>query len=94
MLPLEKKVVVTAIGVVEQTPNGNGYLTCQTSEGEVVLWLGPDAGPRVSWLLSQVLPLQATITCLKDRHSGRYWVSERAWPLFHLQPLQHASGQM
>lgn len=79
LVPIQKQVVFLSFGDVEQTANGNRYLVGQTDEGEVVIWLKPGADARLSWLLSQPLPLAAAVECLPDTHSaGRYWVPEKA----------------
>lgn len=79
MVPIEEQVVITALGLPQRSPNGNGYLVCRTTEGEVVLWLAPDPAPQLRQLQALTLPCRVQLPCLKDREvAGRCWVPESA----------------
>ncbi|AAF11335.1 hypothetical protein [Deinococcus radiodurans] len=79
MVPVERQLVITALGLPQRTLNGNDYLICQTTEGEVVLWLAPDPAPQLRVLRALTLPRRVRLPCLPDReNAGRFWVPESA----------------
>ena len=79
MVPVERQLVITALGLPQYSLNGNGYLICQTTEGEVVLWLAPDPAPQLRLLHALTLPCRVRLPCLPDRAAaGRFWVPESA----------------
>lgn len=98
MVPIEKQMVITALGLPQRSPNGNGYLVCQTAEGEVVLWLAPDPAPQLRQLQALTLPCRVRLPCLKDREmAGRFWVPESARLVVEAEQqttVQPEAGQM
>ena len=79
MVPVECQLVITGLGAVQRSPNGNGYLVCPTAAGDVVLWLAPDPAPQLRQLQALTLPCRVRLPCLKDPEvAGRYWAPESA----------------
>lgn len=79
MVPVEQQLVITGLGFPQRSPNGNGYLVCETTAGDIVLWLAPDPAPQLQQLQALTLPCPVRLPCLKDPEvAGRYWAPESA----------------